>query len=79
MTAPMEAKPCPVCHGDAKIRVAPFGDAEDVNCRRCGEFKISGIAIAMLATIEDRDRRIGYHVRALRWVEPGDKPFIRNI
>jgi hypothetical protein len=72
------AQPCPVCGTPAAVTVAKFGDYKDVNCPRCGEFMVSGTAATLSASMP-RDTRRGHLAVAQRWVEPGDKPFVRNV
>jgi hypothetical protein len=72
------AQPCPVCETPAHVTIAKFGDYRDVNCGRCGEFMVSGQATGLLAATSQESLR--KHLETARcWVEPGDKPFIRNV
>jgi hypothetical protein len=60
------------------VTVPKFGDYRDVNCGRCGEFMVSGQATGLLATMSHESRR-KHLVTARCWVDPSDKPFIRNV
>jgi hypothetical protein len=70
--------PCPVCETPAAVRAAKFGDYKDVNCVRCGEFLVSGTAATLLARMTQDKRRRHLEI-ARRWIELGDKPFVRNV
>jgi hypothetical protein len=72
-------KACPICRRHAHFESQKFGDADIVRCPQCGNFKISGTAIAVLESVNDPERRREYLETAKRWVEPEDLPFIRNI
>jgi hypothetical protein len=73
----VSTKACPICREDAHFESEKFGEADIVQCPKCGRFKISGSAL--LQSVDDLERRRECLKKAKRWVDPDDLPFIRNI
>ena len=68
---------CPICEEAAEEIASGGYDGKHIRCRTCDEYRITGNAIAMMASMM-REKRTKVLARARRAGEPGKAPEVNS-